>query len=198
MTNRSAAVVQQRKAKDRIDYFPTPPWATVALCEWLKQEKYPINKQSVWEPAAGGGHMGDVLKDYFERVKMSDLINHESRMDIAEVDFLMALDENREYKRPPDWIITNPPFSMADSFAERALQYGGNVALLCQIAFLGGKKRYDALFRECPPTDVLAFVRRVGMVKGKIDPKAPGLPLAWFVWGTFKGEKHTRLHWVGA
>lgn len=39
--NRSTAVMQQRlrdDVPDPLDYFPTPPWATRALCEWLAGE----------------------------------------------------------------------------------------------------------------------------------------------------------------
>lgn len=35
--NCSSAVMQQRsEPRDSLDDFPTPPWATRALCEWLR------------------------------------------------------------------------------------------------------------------------------------------------------------------
>ena len=37
--NTSTAVMQRRVAgTDHLDFYPTPPWATRALCEWLKRE----------------------------------------------------------------------------------------------------------------------------------------------------------------
>ena len=37
--NRSSAVMAQRKEPpDSLDFFPTPPWATRALCERLASE----------------------------------------------------------------------------------------------------------------------------------------------------------------
>lgn len=36
--NRSTAVMQRRvEPLDSLDDFPTPPWATRALCEWLEK-----------------------------------------------------------------------------------------------------------------------------------------------------------------
>lgn len=39
--NTSTAVMQRRvEAHDSLDDFPTPPWATRALCEWLEAQGY--------------------------------------------------------------------------------------------------------------------------------------------------------------
>jgi len=36
MQNTSHAVMAQRvEPHDSLDFFPTPPWATRALCEWI-------------------------------------------------------------------------------------------------------------------------------------------------------------------
>jgi hypothetical protein len=44
--NRSSAVMQQRsEPHDSLDDFPTPPWATRALCVWLSKY-HELRKQS--------------------------------------------------------------------------------------------------------------------------------------------------------
>lgn len=59
---------------DALDYFPTPPFATRALCECVLgiDRARPLSS-SVWEPAAGGSHMAEVLKEYFTTVHASDV-----------------------------------------------------------------------------------------------------------------------------
>jgi hypothetical protein len=52
---------------DALDFFCTPPWATRALCEhvlFASGGPYPM-PLSAWEPAAGEGHMAEVLMEYF-------------------------------------------------------------------------------------------------------------------------------------
>ena len=77
--NRSSAVMQQRsEPHDSLDDFPTPPWATRALCEWLVanwcQERSDWASFTCREPAANRGHMVRPLREYFGQVLASDLL----------------------------------------------------------------------------------------------------------------------------
>ena len=68
--NRSSAVMQQRsEPHESLDDFPTPPWATRALCEQLKLLGFDLPRQSVWEPACNRGYMARVLGEYL-RLRM--------------------------------------------------------------------------------------------------------------------------------
>lgn len=61
MQNTSHAVMAQRvEAHDSLDHFPTPPWATRALCEHVIE----LRGRTVWEPACGEGYMAKPLKEY--------------------------------------------------------------------------------------------------------------------------------------
>ena len=77
--HRLAAVHNKRNIplKGSLDYFPTPPWATLALMEKLAIPKG--SPLTCCEPAAGGGHMSDVLADFFAVVDSSDIVDHEGR-----------------------------------------------------------------------------------------------------------------------
>ena len=60
--NTSHAVMAQRaEAKDSLDDFPTPPWATRALIEHVLDSPRRLEGQSCLEPACGHGHMSKVL-----------------------------------------------------------------------------------------------------------------------------------------
>jgi hypothetical protein len=66
MQNTSHAVMAQRtEAKDSLDDFPTPPWATRALIEHVLRSKEPLNQQSSLEPACGAdsGKKRSILRD---------------------------------------------------------------------------------------------------------------------------------------
>src|SRR3954468_11636323 len=107
--NTSHAVMAQRaEPLDSLDNFPTPPWATRALCEQLTRGGLDLSRMSVWEPACGQGYMARPLADYFGRVSASD-IHPYGFGDVR--DFLtcdLGLDLSEE--QGVDAIITNPPF----------------------------------------------------------------------------------------
>jgi hypothetical protein len=72
--NTSHAVVAQRaEARDSLDDFPTPPWATRALIEHILDDKTSLASMVCIEPACGVGHMAKVLSEYFGEVRSSDI-----------------------------------------------------------------------------------------------------------------------------
>jgi predicted RNA methylase len=113
------AVMQSRRDPvDSLDFFPTPPWATRALCEIVLPElRMPIKGACVWEPACGAGHMAEVLKEYALMVWASDVHAYPG----YETALGSFVGEGPDVIAAPpaghdgcadrfDWIITNPPF----------------------------------------------------------------------------------------
>ena len=187
----STSVMQRRlEPRDSLDDFPTPPWATRALCEWLST-RYETGGMSCREPAANRGFMVRPLREYFSTVVASDI--HDYGAGFPQEDYLSG-----STSLPVDWTITNPPFRLAQQFIECALRNSGRgVAVIVRTAFLEGKSRYEDLFSVSPPTDVLQFVERVPMVKGMYNNKAStATAYCWLVWD--KGGSHcgTRLGWI--
>lgn len=176
----SPAVSAQRQTRDaptELDYFPTPEWGTRTLIEFLSQ-RHDLSAASCLEPAAGGGHMSDVLGEAFGSVVSRDIEDHENRgWEIS--DFLSA----EEPAVPYDWVITNPPFRLADEFAAAGPRHARNMALLCRLQFLEGKRRHSSVFSSMPMNYVLVFTERLAMLKGRIDASASGnVAYGWFVW----------------
>lgn len=184
----SYSVMAQRvEPPNALDYFPTPPWATRALCEWLSRRRN--RPASVWEPACGEGHMSRVLAEYFEVVISSDVHPY----GFGEVgDFLWPSDVME------DWIITNPPFALADQFAHVALRRARHgVALLVRTTFLEGIGRYNDLFSINPPTDILQFAERVPMHKGRLTEEgSTATAYCWLVWRKTPKLLEPRFHWI--
>ncbi len=191
MQNTSHAVMAQRaEAKDSLDDFPTPPWATRALIEHVLPSKVGLKGQSCLEPACGVGHMSKVLAEYFGEVRSADI--HDYRYGKVQ-DFL---------KQPMevdlvDWVITNPPFRAAEEFAMRALNLARHgVAILARTVFIESVGRYERLFRDHPPSKFAQFTERVPMVKGRLDRKAStATGYGWLVWEKALKER-PELVWI--
>ena len=198
--NRSPAVMQKRyEPLGEVDYFPTPYWATRSLCQWLLAEGNVLTDRKVWEPAAGGGHMARVLAEYFAEVHCSDAVDYGQGYPMHDIRDTLST-APLPGGMPVHWVITNPPFNLAAEFAERCPEWAEQgVALLCRTAFAEGRGRHDSLFSTRPPTEILQFVDRVTMVKGKLaDLKtASAMCFAWFVWRReAEAERATRFHWL--
>jgi hypothetical protein len=187
MQNTSHAVMSQRlEAKDSPDDFPTPPWATRALIEHVLDDGQSISGLNCWEPACGAGHMSKVLQEYFCEVYSSDAFDYGYGKIF---DFLSGPLSELNY----DWIITNPPFRLLEQFILRALSIARKgVAILARSVFLESVGRYEAIFRNKPPTKFAQFVERVPIIKGRLDIKATtATGYAWLVWE--KGKASTPL-----
>lgn len=134
--------------------------------------------------------MAKVLMEYFAKVQPSDAFSY-GYGDIR--DFVEEPYDNGSF----DWVITNPPFRLAEEFVRIALPIARKgVAILARTVFLESVGRYQAIFREAPPTKFAQFVERVPMVRGRLDIKAStATGYAWLVW-----EKQTdgspKLMWV--
>lgn len=220
--NTSSAVMQQRKARADLElgprgfaaalnYFPTPPWATRALCEFLAGPSLAeeLGALSSWEPACGEGHMARPLAEYFGQVRATDV--HRYAPEQVVCDFLTT---GRTWS-PVDWIVTNPPFAMAERFIATALATARRgVAMFVRSAFTESEKRED-LFRNTPPAYVLQFVQRVVLLDQRLiranapDPWNPkhaergastATSYCWLVWrrdhaGAWIAD--TRHRWIG-
>lgn len=188
--NVSTAVMQRRvEPHDSLDDFPTPPWATRAVCEKLEIIFGPMRKKVCREPAANRGHMVAPLKEYFAEVHASDV--HDYGAGFAVHDYLMPIPEDQV-----DWTISNPPFRLAEQFIAKGLrQSRQGVAMIVRSAFLEGQGRYDRVFKPHPPAFVFQFTERVVMHKGRLAPEgSTATAYCWVIWA--KGCTETKLGWI--
>jgi hypothetical protein len=187
----TAVMAQRRDPPDALDYFPTPPWATRAFFRHVLPALDIKVMGSSWEPACGGGHMAAVIAEFTSAVIASDVFDY--GYGTAPHDFL--------YDAPltmPNWIITNPPFSIACEFTLRALELAcTGVAMLVRTQWIEGVGRYKKLFRDRPPTVYAPFAERVPMVKGRWDPDAStATSYAWFLWYRSSDPSPPGIFWI--
>lgn len=191
MQNTSHAVMAQRlEPADSPDDFPTPPWATRALIEHVVGAAR-VRGADCLEPACGRGYMARPLSEYFGRVEAFDAYRY-GQPGIR--DFLTFPYEIGSH----DWVITNPPFRLAEDFISRSLTVARRgVAILARTVFLESVGRYERIFRDAPPTHFAQFSERVPMIKGRVDPKATtATGYAWFVWDFDFSDAATKVVWI--
>ena len=191
MQNTTHAVMAQRhEDRESLDDFPTPPWATRALMEHvIGRDK--VSGMSCLEPACGRGHMARPLAEYFASVTSFDAFDY----GFAPVrDFLDSDIDPGTY----DWVVTNPPFRLAEDFVMRAKAVARvGVAILARTVFIESVGRFQNLFSRAPPAVVAQFTERVPMVRGRLDRRAAtATGYAWLVWNHAADTRATRLVWI--
>ncbi len=186
----SAVMAQRQEARDSLDDFPTPPWAVRALLEMLFDGQLIIDPLTCWEPACNRGHMVGPLKEFFTYVRASDVHDYQCGYEV--LDFLYPTLEPKQ-----DWVITNPPFRLADQFIARACQLARRgVAMFVRTQFLEGIARFNTLFSVNPPTMVCQFTERVVIHRGRlVKDGSSATAYCWLVWEP-TGSPHTRFRWI--
>lgn len=177
-----------KEDREKYDYYATEPKATEEL---LKLENF---SHYIWEPAAGEGHIAEVLKSHNYDVVTNDIIERNYPLD-GEMDFFNVTKENMSNTIPRD-IITNPPYKYAKEFVEHALDIsmdGTKVAMFLKIQFLESRSRGE-LFEKYPPKTIWVSRSRLQCAKnGDFDTYKKGtgtaIAYAWFIWVKgFKGK----------
>ena len=116
--------------RKKSDFYETP----YTLTRKFLDVEYFNKNSTVCEPACGGGAITRVLKEHWEDDKVTAYDQ--------ETNFLW---ETGEY----DYIITNPPFSIAFEFIQRAkLVAKSKFAFLLPLSYLHGKKRFDEIYSD--------------------------------------------------
>lgn len=199
----SAVMAQRQEARDSLDDFPTQPWGARALVEhvlWDYAPPFIMADQNVWEPACNRGYMARPLREYVKSVYASDVHDYSAEWggQARVCDFLFPWSEPpRIAAKGIDWIITNPPFRLAEQFIERAFELGPRwgVAMLVRSTFTEGVGRYERLFSVNPPSIIAQFAERLPLVKGRVDPDAStATAYCWLVW--IMGVKPQPFRWI--
>ena len=146
------------------DFYETPCEVTVALVELL-QEKFLLRPgMTGWEPACGHNAIANVLSEKGYRMWCTDIEKGQ--------DYLTyQMDE------PFDFIITNPPFSLAEEFIRKSVEHGKPFAMLLKSQYWHSAKR-RALFLEHQPAMVLPLTWRPDFT----GAGASMLDMVWCVW----------------
>ena len=170
------------------DFYPTPSYTVDSILKEIDFSKV----SSFRKPCRGGGIIFNKIdvdhKDYFELSEGLDYLKSEAHK--------------------VDLILTNPPFSLAKEFIEKAISESDTVCMLQRVNFLGSQARKEFWNRN-PPTHLFVLANRPKFISkcqnkkcknpecyqndtisecplcdGKVRPQADATEYAWFVWDT--------------
>lgn len=151
------------------DFYSTPKEAFMPLLPYVKSLGV-----YVFESACGDGRLVTWMKEEGVYCSGDDLNNG--------YDFLA---DDRHWGC--HCILTNPPFSLAMEFCNKAISSATHVFMLLRLNFLASKKRRE-WFKEHEPDCLFVLSERPSFTE---DGKTDATDYAWFYWGpSYKGIKH--------
>lgn len=163
------------------DFYETPAWLSEAFLWALRNKRYHVTE--ALEPACGNGAISRVVWEVFglRRLKQIDIRDQTIVGEFQKANFLHLIPDPSF-----DLVITNPPYSLAQEFCERAMLWRRSrhsvVAMLLRLNFLESQKRASWLRQNTP--SIYVSPRRPSFTGKGTD--ATGY--AWFIWD---GEKPT-------
>lgn len=179
------AANNSHQVREDNDFYATDP----IVIDWLFKIVPELMDGSIWEPAAGHGHLAKRINEISGvTCKATELINRstgEMLIDGCEfgVDFLTAkFDEHVRHRH----IITNPPYRFAEKFIRKSidiLNSGNYVCMFLPIRYTEGKGRRK-LFDEFPPKIIVVSSSRIQCaMNGKFEIYGSSAQsYAWFIW----------------
>lgn len=91
-------------------------------------------------------------------------------------------------------VITNPPYTLAQEFVEKALrdvEDGGEVIMLLRLNFLESKKRAE-FWKQNPPSHIYVLTKRPSFTGKGTDATGYG----WFVWTKGMKTDNVIMRWI--
>lgn len=161
------------KKRNPKDFYQTPYSMTAQL---LQKINYSIPRNStVLDPADGAGAVTKVLRTYLTDTKVIGT-------DINKGDDFLQRPETDKV----DWIITNPPYSLANEFIEKSFSIAREgFAMLLPLNYLQSETRYNQFFKDYAPAEVYVFTRMPWLsdtVREDGKYQTAMLAYCWMVW----------------
>lgn len=166
----SSKIIGGNGDRRKNDFYPTPPEVTIALLEFLEKRFLIKRGDKIWEPACGDNAMVDVMRQKGYYVTGTDIIHGQ--------DYLKTDLPSGEY----DWIITNPPFCLAQDFITSSAARNKPFAMLLKSQYWHSAKR-KGLFSDIRPAYVLPLTWRP-------DFTGQGSSLLDMMWCVWFGSSH--------
>lgn len=165
-------------ARRDFDFYETPTWMTLALA---RREMI----GSVLEPCVGNSAILKALQLRWREIADAPLEMHRNDVDPSR-EAEWHLDATRpatwrtfEELRPrPFWVVTNPPFNLADQIVPLAVEFTWAVAMLLRLSWLEPTAARAPFLTEHPPTRLIVMPRHDFRGNGSTD----SVTSAWFIW----------------
>jgi hypothetical protein len=174
------------------DKYYTPYWCAKQFLKFgLPKLLDGFVPKTILEPCAGGGVFVDLFRSAYPKSLIVavdiDRTNYPWRNANKSI--------NQDFLTLPqsffDLIVTNPPFTYALDFCEKAVLTAPYVAMLVRQGFLASQRRYK-FFKQCKPSHVFLITSRPSFVYGATDTA----DYCWVCWRSDSDTKVTKLRWL--
>jgi len=160
------------------DAYYTPEWCVHRLLDAVG-----YIGGDILEPCAGGGAIVRATESYHRALPPITwtTIDIDPKCDVdIHADFLTA-----EIHATYDYVLTNPPFSIAEEIVKKSLTLAGETIMLMRLNWLASKKRHS-IFATYGCPDVYVLPDRPSFTD---DGRTDGIDYAWMHWhsGTVPG-----------
>lgn len=172
--------------RKELDFYPTPPAVTKELLKHINI----IHGDSILECACGDGAISKELRKYSDENNLNLNITSSDIKDYGYpntriMDFLnYSVNDLFAFS----WVITNPPFNLANKFIEKCYNCLPRFALLLPVRYVTGKQRMKWLKST-------AFSKEI-VIPYKMDSTGEGKPfmeVAWYVWDVTQDNRKKEI-----
>lgn len=169
---------EQGYVRPEDDFFETPK---IATCTMLNNIYIPRDV-ILWECACGHGKISKILEKVCPNQVLSTELNT-GRYGVGGVDFLK---DGANFKpQGRFWVVTNPPFKLANEFVRKAFEYGAErIIFLLRFNYLESGKVREDILNNGHLLRVLLMKERLQMFPyGWTGKKGSATQNhAWFIW----------------
>lgn len=200
--------LKSERPRKKYDFYETPIELCVASLERVAMDEGLLYPSEIVDAGAGKGVWGLATKMVFpyDSFALLGIEHQELKMPPSYHEWWVGdyleypeYDDGVYDSRRPDFIMGNPPYSLAEEFVRKSWELlvpDGYIFFLLRLAFLESKKRHFGLFTEMPPKKVYVLSRRPSFFSSDGKRKTTdALSYAMFLWQ--KGwEGNTMLDWL--
>lgn len=189
-------LVERESPANPLEKYYSPSWAT---CELLKTVRV---SGILLEPCVGEGHISKVLQEHIPQLIVSDGFHREHRVITNDVDPLVQADFHLNAAKPSAWhdfgpidfVVTNPPFSLAPTILPLAWDHAKiGVAMLLRGSYLEPCEDRQQWLKD--HEDYLAYSTFLPRISFSRDGKTDLASCNWYVWMKFK-VAGCKMRWV--
>jgi 23S rRNA G2445 N2-methylase RlmL len=159
-----------------------------------------IGSKSIKKVIEENIYFADISKEHVKKTENN--LSNLSKDKISKFNSIIDDFCSHNFSEKFDFIITNPPFSLAYEFIQKAKQIATHkFAFLLPLSYLHGKTRFDEIWsdRNFPLSRIYVFVRYPMLGnKLRIDGKyKTGMMVyAWYVWDKNTINKEPIIKWI--
>lgn len=166
-------------------------YATPHVCIEKFLQHYGPLTGDILEPSAGNGHIVEIVKKSGNNSITALEKRQEERETLQKIADQVVIGDflNYDTQQKFQYIVGNPPYSMAQEFLEKCFELAGDdtvVIMLLRTNFLESKKRYE-FWQKHPVSKLYVLSQRPSFTGKGTDATS----YSWFVWDkTGKQEIH--------